>query len=163
MKALRINRYLSQAGLGSRRHVEDLVRQGRVRLNGEPLLELSTRIDPERDWVEVDGRPIQLESGRRTLIYHKPRGVVSSLTRQGDAPSLREVLTEDEAVYVAPDDPSALAAGIARLLGDDALRARLAGAMRARSADHTWDARADRILSWMEERQAARVLEGGRA
>jgi glycosyltransferase involved in cell wall biosynthesis len=68
-----------------------------------------------------------------------------------DLPSLREILThEGDALLVAPDDEAALAAGIARLAGDADLRARLADAGRARTAEHTWDARARRILAWME-------------
>lgn len=92
MKALRINRFLAQAGLGSRRRVEELVRAGRVRLNGEPVEELGTRVDPERDRVELDGELLSLPAHSRSWIYYKPRGVVCSFRRQGDAPCLRDVL-----------------------------------------------------------------------
>ena len=69
-----------------------------------------------------------------------------------DLPSLREVLTEDEALFVAPDDAAALAGGIARLLGDGAGRRERAAAMRGNAAGHTWDARAGRVLEWMGSR-----------
>jgi len=75
-----------------------------------------------------------------------------------DLPSLRAILSDEEAVFVAPDEPGALAAGLTRLLGDDGLRERLAGAMRARAAEHTWDARTERILHWMDERRAASTV-----
>lgn len=68
-----------------------------------------------------------------------------------DLPSLREILTpEEEAVFVAPDDAHALAAGLATLLGDPSRRAAIAARMRARAPSHTWDARATRILAWMD-------------
>ncbi len=68
-----------------------------------------------------------------------------------DLPSLRDVLVPGrDAVFVAPDDPAALAAGIERVLGDEALRARLAARMRERAPAHTWDARARRVLAWMD-------------
>lgn len=72
-----------------------------------------------------------------------------------DLPSLREILThERDAWLVAPDDVEALKAGIERLLGDAPLRAKLASALRARAPAHTWEARAQRILDWMDRRAA---------
>lgn len=68
-----------------------------------------------------------------------------------DVPSLRELLEDDrDALLVPPDDPGALAQGIGRLAGDPALRARLGAHLATRAAGHTWDARAARILEWME-------------
>lgn len=72
-----------------------------------------------------------------------------------DVPSLRELLTHGEDAWlVAPDDPKALAAGLRRVLDDAPLRSRLAQRFLARAPQHTWDARARRILAWMEERGA---------
>ncbi len=68
-----------------------------------------------------------------------------------DLPSLREVLGED-AVYFAPDDAAALAAALRRALDDAELRARISERLRARAAEHTYDARAGRILDWMAAR-----------
>jgi glycosyltransferase involved in cell wall biosynthesis len=68
-----------------------------------------------------------------------------------DLPSLRELLEDGEdAILVPPDDAKALAGGIERLAGDAALRSRLASRLRSRAAEHTWDARARRVLDWME-------------
>lgn len=70
-----------------------------------------------------------------------------------DLPSLRELLEhERDALLVPPDDAAALARGIERLAGDAALRAKLAANLRSRAAQHTWDARARRVLGWMDER-----------
>lgn len=66
--------------------------------------------------------------------------------------SMRDVLAEDQALFVAPDDPRALAAGLRELLGDDVRRVAMSAALRARAARHSWDARARRLLSWMESR-----------
>jgi glycosyltransferase involved in cell wall biosynthesis len=68
-----------------------------------------------------------------------------------DLPSLREILEPDkEAIFVAPDDVEALRAGLERLCGDEALLASLSLALRERAKQHTWDARAARILAWMK-------------
>lgn len=70
-----------------------------------------------------------------------------------DLPSLRDILeAERDAVLVAPDDPAALAAGLRRVLEDEELRERLATRARRRAPEHTWDARARRLLDWMHER-----------
>ncbi len=67
-----------------------------------------------------------------------------------DLPSLRELLSPEEALFVAPDDPQALARGIQSLLEDDARRVAAAERLRSRAPRHTWDARAARLLEWME-------------
>lgn len=70
-----------------------------------------------------------------------------------DLPSLRDLLEDGaDAVLVAPDDPAALAAGLRRVLDDEPLRARITRRLRERAPRHTWDARAARLLDWMEER-----------
>ncbi len=94
MASRRINRFLSQAGLGSRRGVERLVREGRVRVNGRRVEDLSLRVDPDADVVEVDGRVVEAPTESVVVLLHKPRGVVSSLRRQGDAPCLADLIPD---------------------------------------------------------------------
>jgi len=71
-----------------------------------------------------------------------------------DLPSLRDVLCESEARFVAPDDASALAAGLGALLEDAPAREGMAAALRERAAEHTWDARAQRLVAWFGARSA---------
>lgn len=89
---MRINRFLAQAGLGSRRRVEQLVRDGRVRVNAQLVTSLGTQVDPSADQVEVDGRRVDATFQGRLLMLHKPEGVVCSLQRQGTHPCLSDVL-----------------------------------------------------------------------
>lgn len=69
-----------------------------------------------------------------------------------DLPSMRDVLAPDEACFVAPDDPEALARGLRRLILDQDLRKSLGERMAARAQEHSWDARSSRLIPWMEER-----------
>ncbi len=78
---MRLNRFLASAGFGSRREVEDLVREGRVEINGSPVMSLATTV-AEGDTVRVDGRVVRAEP-RLTLLFHKPRGAVCSRDPQG--------------------------------------------------------------------------------
>ena len=71
-----------------------------------------------------------------------------------DLTSLRAILSKEEACFVRPDDSASLAAGLRELLGDEDRRSRITARLRERSAEHTWDARARRLLDWMKERAA---------
>jgi 23S rRNA pseudouridine2605 synthase len=74
---VRLQKYLSQAGVASRRHSELLIVDGRVSVNGVVVRELGTRVDPAADVVEVDGRRVRPAA---TVWYavHKPRNVVTT-------------------------------------------------------------------------------------
>jgi 23S rRNA pseudouridine2605 synthase len=72
---VRLNAYLARAGVASRRGADDLIRAGRVRVNGEPA-ELATYVEP-CDRVEVDGRRVEPQELTYVLL-HKPAGVVTT-------------------------------------------------------------------------------------
>ncbi len=74
----RLNKLLSQHGVASRRLADELIRQGRVEVNGHVVDELGTKVEPGRDVVKVDGRRIGAAAARRYLLLNKPRGVVST-------------------------------------------------------------------------------------
>jgi pseudouridine synthase len=75
--AVRLQKFLSQAGVASRRAAEQLMVDGRVRVNGEPATELGMRVDPKRDVVEVDGRRVR-PARPVWIALHKPRGYVTT-------------------------------------------------------------------------------------
>jgi 23S rRNA pseudouridine2605 synthase len=74
----RLHRALARAGVASRRASEDLIRDGRVTLNGR-VATVGDRVDTARDRVEVDGNPIPLDPALRTFALHKPAGVVTTI------------------------------------------------------------------------------------
>jgi len=67
----RLQRALARAGLGSRRASEDLIREGRVTVNGRVAV-LGDRVDASRDVVAVDGHRVSIDPGLRYLAFHKP-------------------------------------------------------------------------------------------
>ena len=71
----RLNKLLAHAGVGSRRQCDDLIRAGRVRVDGQPVRDLGIKIDPESHKVQVDGTPVRLEKVVYWLV-NKPRGVL---------------------------------------------------------------------------------------
>jgi 23S rRNA pseudouridine2605 synthase len=77
VESVRVNRLLAERGVASRRAADRLVDAGRVRLNGRPAVP-GTLVDPGRDVVTVDGRPLPPPLARRTVMLNKPAGVVST-------------------------------------------------------------------------------------
>jgi 23S rRNA pseudouridine2605 synthase len=77
----RLQKLISQAGITSRRAAEDLIRQGRVKVNGR-VAKLGDKADLSHDRVEVDGRILQSEPDFVYVLLYKPRGVVSTNKRQ---------------------------------------------------------------------------------
>lgn len=73
----RLQKILARAGLGSRRACEELIRQGRVTVNGVVAC-LGASADPSCDAIAVDGQPIRLPEGHTYLLLYKPPGVVST-------------------------------------------------------------------------------------
>ncbi|MDP2174095.1 MAG: pseudouridine synthase [Candidatus Cloacimonadaceae bacterium] len=75
---LRINRFLADAGLGSRRKVEELITGGKIMLNGEVCMDLSAVIDSDKDEVSFEGKPLSAKKQMMYLILNKPRGYIVS-------------------------------------------------------------------------------------
>lgn len=84
-----MQKILAQAGYGSRRVCEQLILQGRVRINGQVVTQLGVQADPQCDVIEVDGKRVQLSEEHTYILLHKPAGVV---TTRRDAHAARTVM-----------------------------------------------------------------------
>jgi 23S rRNA pseudouridine2605 synthase len=73
----RLQKILSQWGVASRRQAEQMIVEGRVRLNGE-VVHLGQKANPQQDLIEVDGRPVRDRPQSLYLLLHKPPGYVST-------------------------------------------------------------------------------------
>jgi len=76
---MRLQRYLAQAGVASRRKAEELILAGAVRVNGATVRELGTSVDPASDRVEYGGRLIVPPLEHAYYVLHKPFGVVTTM------------------------------------------------------------------------------------
>ncbi|MCL4503229.1 MAG: rRNA pseudouridine synthase [Deltaproteobacteria bacterium] len=74
----RLQKFLSRAGVASRRAAEEWIKAGRVSVNGQVVTEMGTKVDPARDVVWVDGRQVTAEAAPVTLMLYKPYGYISS-------------------------------------------------------------------------------------
>ncbi len=87
----RIQKILAQGGIASRRAAEQLITEGRVRVNGRVVTELGTKADARKDKIEVDGKRVVAEQ-HVYIVLHKPRGVVATMSDPEGRPTVREIL-----------------------------------------------------------------------
>jgi 23S rRNA pseudouridine2605 synthase len=88
---MRLQKYLARAGVASRRASEELIRQGRVRVDGQVVSVLGTKVDPGSSRVEVDGRLVQLEPPR-WIMLHKPPGCLCTRSDPEGRPTVYDLI-----------------------------------------------------------------------
>lgn len=90
----RLQKILSQAGVASRRASEQLIRDGRVTVNGVTVRELGSKADPAADDIRVDARRIKRPERSRYLLLNKPRGYVTTRSDPQRRPTVMDLLRE---------------------------------------------------------------------
>ncbi len=89
----RLQKLISGAGIASRRAAEEMIRAGRVTVNGVPA-SLGDGADPDTDDILVDGQALRLPRGRRYIVLHKPRGYVTTLRDDRGRPTVAELVAD---------------------------------------------------------------------
>jgi len=98
MKPVRLQKFLSMAGFCSRRKGETYITRGKVKVNGQTVTELGTKIDPVVDRVEVNGQILQQQEERIYIVLNKPKGYITSCEQQGE-PIVIDLLDIPQRVY----------------------------------------------------------------
>lgn len=88
----RLQKFLAGAGLASRRRAEELIVAGRVVVNGKTIRELGTKVDPVKDLVSVDGKPVLRNEARAYYLLYKPSGCVTTASDPQGRPTAFEYL-----------------------------------------------------------------------
>jgi 23S rRNA pseudouridine2605 synthase/23S rRNA pseudouridine2604 synthase len=84
MALMRLQKFLSGAGVCSRRKGEVHIRNGRVAVNGKIVTELGTKVDPQIDRIELNGKTVAPDHDLIYIALNKPRGYIASCTRDRD-------------------------------------------------------------------------------
>ena len=82
MEEVRLQKYLAQAGVASRRKAELLILQGKVKVNNQTITELGTKINPEKDKILLEEKPIKLQEEKVYILLNKPIGYVTTTKDQ---------------------------------------------------------------------------------
>lgn len=94
MSDMRLNKYLSKAGVASRRKSDDLIAGGHVSVDGSICTELGTKVDPESAVVMVDGKRVELPVNFIYILLNKPRGYITTLDDPNDRPIVMDLLPD---------------------------------------------------------------------
>jgi 23S rRNA pseudouridine2605 synthase len=95
----RLQKILAAAGYGSRRACEEIIRQGRVQVNGRVVTEMGTKVDPHRDEIRVDGAPLSRPEEKVYLILHKPPGYISTVHDPWGRPTILDLVPHRGRLY----------------------------------------------------------------
>lgn len=94
----RLQRVLAQRGVASRRASEQLIVEGRVKVNGEVVTELGTRVHPTKDRITVDGKSIGRQK-QRYLVLNKPPGFITTMSDERSRWTVMDLINVPERVY----------------------------------------------------------------
>lgn len=97
---IRLQKFLAEAEIASRRKSEEYITQGRVKVNGKTVTELGTKIDDEKDMVEFDGKTIRKNEKLVYIMLHKPEGCVTTAKDQFNRKTVLEYTSDiKERIY----------------------------------------------------------------
>jgi 23S rRNA pseudouridine2605 synthase len=116
----RLQKVLARAGVASRRHAEELIRDGRVRVDGKTVIAQGVLVDPDVESVEVDGRRVAAEP-LVYLLFHKPRRVVCTMQDPAGRPCVADYVKDVESRVVPVGRLDYDTSGVLLLTNDGAL------------------------------------------
>ncbi len=92
MEEVRLQKYLAEAGIASRRKAEELIQQGKVKVNHKIVVELGTKINPEKDEIEYEGNTITIKNEKVYILLNKPIGYVTTAKEQFNRDSVLDLV-----------------------------------------------------------------------
>ena len=96
MKEIRLQKYLAEAGISSRRKAEELILQGKVQVNGKVVTELGTKVRPGQDEVKYENKIVQIENKKVYILLNKPIGYVTTVKDQFNRDSVLDLVKVKE-------------------------------------------------------------------
>ena len=94
MQEIRLQKFMAEAGVCSRRHAEEMIAAGKVRVNGKTVTELGTKVDPDFDEVEVSGKLIKTNEKKYYIMLNKPAGYITTVEDTHGRPTVMNLVSE---------------------------------------------------------------------
>lgn len=123
-KLVRLQKFIAECGVCSRRAAEVLITAGKVRVNGKVITELGTKVDPDHDQVYVRNKIVR-PAPKGIVLFHKPKHVVSTLEDPQGRPSIKDYLTKHYKSYFPVGRLDFESTGLVILTNDGELADRL--------------------------------------
>ena len=98
MEEIRLQKYIAECGITSRRKAEELIINGKIKVNGKVVTELGTKINPSNDIVEYDNKMIKQEHKNVYILLNKPIGYVTTVKDQFGRPSVLDLVKVKERI-----------------------------------------------------------------
>lgn len=92
MEQIRLQKYLADAGIASRRKAEELIKQGKVHVNGKIVNELGTKVTPNVDEIRYEGKKVEIEEKYIYILLNKPIGYVTTVKDQFNRDSVMDLV-----------------------------------------------------------------------
>ena len=151
---MRLARYLARAGVASRRKSEELIRAGRVKVNGKKVTNVATNVDPERDRVAVDDKAAQAED-LFYAILNKPKGCITTVSDPWGRPTVMDYLPRLPVAIKPVGRLDFYSEGVLLLTNDGELAARLLA-----PGSHVEKTYHVKLRGQITDRHVARLREG---
>ncbi|MCP2239267.1 MAG: Pseudouridylate synthase RsuA, specific for 16S rRNA U516 and 23S rRNA U2605 [Thermoanaerobacterium thermosaccharolyticum] len=95
----RLQKYLAECGIASRRKSEQLILDGKIKVNGTVIKNLGIKIDPDKDIVEYDGRVVTKVQHNIYIMLNKPTGFITTVKDQFGRPSVLDIIKIKDRIY----------------------------------------------------------------
>ncbi len=93
---IRLQKFLAEAGIASRRKAEQFILQGKIKVNGKIITELGTKVDPKKDIIEFENKKIKQENKKIYILLNKPIGYVTTVKDQFNRDSVMDLVKTKE-------------------------------------------------------------------
>lgn len=91
---VRLNKLLAERGLASRRGADKLIADGMVMVNGKKVYELGIKVNPHKDKITVDGKPLRSKAENLYVMFNKPKNVITSMSDPLERPTVADYMAD---------------------------------------------------------------------
>ena len=95
----RLQKYMARCGVASRRKCEEIILEGKIKVNGNIIKEVGTKVDPEKDIVEYNNNIIKIEEKKLYIMLNKPEGYITSAKDEKGRKTVLDIVNVEERIY----------------------------------------------------------------